>query len=371
MSFDLYIELGGSSTKDVDEIVSGRPRNTPISDIATRIRLLTSTAAVNEDAKEYAIAGDRKKSSGYKSLVHSGKPQGSEYARKLIREELQRLRGLGLLTPSVSLASLPAGSWFLQLEFTLAKPWINKDDDPFYVAKSVNPVRKDKVFKLPLMSAASWKGLLRWTAMHVRLALRRDRLKAEDFARERFRQALLFGDEKGEEPGQARDFAACLDGLNQDAAPLYRKLVKQRFELSGETKAMPHYSGRLTFYPTFFNLIDVEVINPHSRKTKAGTNSIYLECVPAGAKGTFSLLYVPTDLIGKPEGEVKEQAKADLVRVAEGVSAMMLTYGFSAKRTSGFGAAEDKIKGALRTRGSEKQLMQLGKLPEEVEHVRF
>ncbi len=373
MSFDLYIELGGSSTKDVDEIVSGRPRNTPISDIATRIRLLTSTAAVNEGAKEYAIAGDRKKSSGYKSLVHSGKPQGSEYARKLIREELQRLRGLGLLTPSVSLASLPAGSWFLQLEFTLAKPWISKDDDPFYVAESVNPVRKDKVFRVPLMSAASWKGLLRWTAMHVRLALKKDRLKPEDFARERFRQAMLFGDEKGEEPGQAKHFAAYLDGLNQDAALPYRKLVKEHFGLSAEAKEMPHHSGRLTFYPTFFDLIDVEVINPHSRKTRAGTNPIYLECVPAGAKGIFSLLYMPCDLIGKPESEVKTQAKEDLRLVAEGVSAMMLTYGFSAKRTSGFGTAQDQIENAgVRTRANVLWPRTcLSRLSDEVNNVQF
>lgn len=374
MGFDLYIELGGSSTQDVDEIVSGRPRNTPISDVATRVRLLTGTAAVNEGVKEYAIAGDRKKSGGYKSLVHSGKQQGSEYTRKLIREELQRLRGLGLLTPSVSLVGLPAGSWFLQLEFTLAKPWISKDDDPFYVAESVNPVRKDKVFKVPLMSAASWKGLLRWTAMHVRLALQKDQLKAEDFARERFRQALLFGNEKGEEPGQARDFAVYLDSLNQDAAPLYRKLVKEYFRLSAETKEMPHHSGRLAFYPTFYDLIDVDVINPHSRKTRAGTNPIYLECVPAGAKGTFSLLYVPTDLIGKPENEVKTPAKEDLGLAAEGVSAMMLTYGFSAKRTSGFGTAQDQIENAsVRTRANGRgwPLSRLSEVSDEVKNVRF
>jgi CRISPR-associated protein Cmr2 len=98
------------------------------------------------------------------------------------------------------------------------------------------------------------------------------------------------------------------------------------------------------FYPTFFNLIDVEVINPHSRKTRAGTHPIYLECVPIGAQGTFSLLYVPFDLIGKEESDIKQQSLADLELIAEGLSAMFLTYGFSAKRTSGIWSGGIRLK---------------------------
>lgn len=125
-------------------------------------------------------------------------------------------------------------------------------------------------------------------------------------------------------------------------------------------------------YPTFFDLIDVEVINPHSRKTKAGTHPIYLECVPTGAKGTFSLLYVPFDLIGRPQEEVCTQAERDLNVVAEAVSAMMLDYGFSAKRTSGYGTAEDEISdGVVWTRRGERKLKRLSRLPQEVAGVEF
>jgi len=249
----------------------------------------------------------------------------------------------------------------------------NKDDDPFYVTESVNPVRKDKVFKVPTMSAASWKGLLRWTVMHIRLAMQKDKLTADEFARERsarqaplirrpgdkltadedefarerLAQTLLFGDEKGEEPGQTKDFAAYLDELGgKEARKLYVQKVRARFHLD-EKAEMPHHSGRLMFYPTFFNLIDVEVINPHSRKTRAGTHPIYLECVPIGAQGTFSLLYVPFDLIGKEESDIKQQSLADMKLIAEGLSAMFLTYGFSAKRTSGYGVAEETISNGL------------------------
>jgi len=97
------------------------------------------------------------------------------------------------------------------------------------------------------------------------------------------------------------------------------------------------------FYPTFFDRIDVKVINPHSRETRAGTHPIYLECVPQGAKGTFSLLYVPFGLIGADEAEIRSQALEDLQLVAEGLQAMFLTYGFSAKRNSGYGVAKETV----------------------------
>jgi len=370
VGFDLYIELGGSSNPDVDGIVSGRLRNTAISDIATRIRLLAGTAAVNEGVKEYAIAGDRKKGGGYKSLVHSGKPQGSEFAKKLIQEEWQGLRRLGLLVPSVSFAHLPPSSWFLQFEFTLAKPWLSKDDDPFYVADSVNPVRKDKVFKIPVMAASSWKGLLRWAVMQVHLVEKKDELRAEEFAERRLAHTLLFGDEKGEEPGDVKDFARFVDEVKPDAKGPYRQKVRAHFNLS-EEEGLPHHSGRLMCYPTFFDLIDLEVINPHSRKTRAGTNPIYLECVPAGAKGTFSLLYVPFDLIGQQGEGITHQARQDLQSVCHAITALMLTYGFSAKRTSGFGAASGTIDGEICTVTGASSLTQLSRLAEEVRGVRF
>jgi CRISPR-associated protein Cmr2 len=314
MSYDLYVEK-------------------PQGDAATQLRLLVTH---NAPLPNYLL------------LVHG---QFDKKKQQLTRgnfnqhiaDELKRLQSLGLNPPAISnMAALPPGSWFLQFAFNLAKPWMSKDDDPFYVAESVNPVRKDKVFKVPTMSAASWKGLLRWTVMYTRLMLQKDALTPDAFAQERFVQTLLFGDEKGEEPGQTKDFAAYLDALKPEARQEYERLLRAYYELKSDD-SLPHHSGRLVFYPTFFNQIDVEVINPHSRKTKAGTHPIYLECVPQSASGTFSLLYVPFDLIGKSEAETKKQALEDLKLVAEGLQAMFLTYGFSAKRTSGFGVAKETV----------------------------
>jgi len=342
MSYDLYVELGGNTQKEIDALVSGNHQGVEVSNIFERIRLLTAVAARNEKVKDYAVSGDRRQGGGYKSLVHDAQPTNTPYAKYLIGPALNQFQGLRLIPIVPDLQALPPGSWFLQFTFTLARPWISKDDDPFYVTESVNPVRKDKIFKVPTMSAASWKGLLRWTTMHTRLALPKDKLTADEFAQERLAQTLLFGDEKGEEPGQTKDFAAYLDALKPEARQDYERLLRAHYKLSSNDP-LPHHSGRLMFYPTFFNLIDVEVINPHSRKTRAGTHPIYLECVPIGAQGNFSLLYVPFDLIGKEESYIKQQALADLELIAEGLSAMFLTYGFSAKRTSGYGVAEETV----------------------------
>lgn len=345
MSYDLYVE---------------RPRG----DVATQIRLLVTREDRSLNTKEFVRLVHAKTDTRTKQL------QRGEFSR-MVKEELDRLQELGLKTPGVeNFGHFPRGSWFLQFTFTLVKPWISKDDAPFYVAESVNPVRKDKVFKVPFVSAAAWKGLLRWTAMHIRLALRKEQLGPTKFAQERFVQTLLFGDEKGEEPGKTKDFTAHVDLLKPDARQEYEHLLRTYYGLE-EKDALPHHSSRLLFYPTFFDKIDVEVINPHSRQTKAGTHPIYLECAPAGAQGTFSLLYVPFDLIGQPGETVRAQAQADLHLVAEAVSAMMLTYGFSAKRTSGYGTAEDETKGMAKTRADEKPLTRLTQLAQEVANVGF
>ena len=272
MSYDLYAELVEKTQtreeRDIDALVQGKIGKYSISSIAARIQLLAGIAARNNAIKEYAISGDPKQGGGYKSLVHNT----SGYDN-FIKGEMKTIKSLKLLPSPPDVSLLPPGSWFLQFTFTLAKPWISKDDDPFYVAESVNPVRKDKVFKVPVMSAAGWKGLLRWTLMHIRLALKKDQRNPQCFAMERFVQTLLFGDEQGEETGQVKGFAKHVDSLKPEARAEYERLLRQYYGVE-ENDPFPHHAGRLNFYPTFFDRIDVEVINPHSRETKAGTHPI-------------------------------------------------------------------------------------------------
>ena len=81
--------------------------------------------------------------------------------------------------------------------------------------------------------------------------------------------------------------------------------------------------------------------------------------------------FVLLDLIGQPNEEIAKQAKADLQIIAEAIGAMMLTYGFSAKRTSGYGTARAEITGVVKTQADEKLATRLSQLTQEVWDVRF
>jgi len=213
-----------------------------------------------------------------------------------IEASLNQLGKLSLQIPKIKLALYPLFTFFLQFKFTLATPFISSDDEEFYICE--NPVKKDKVFKVPMVSGSSWKGNLRWTMRKI-------------------------------------------SGLNDnesDSQEIIGLLGNERAEETNFSK------GRLTFFSTFFNKISLEVINPHDRKTKSGTQPIYIESVPEDTEGEFSLFYVPFDLTGKPESDGKKIIARDLELICCGIKEMMLTYGFSAKKSSGFGIAKDELK---------------------------
>ncbi len=197
-------------------------------------------------------------------------------------------------------ASLPDSTWFgIDVSFTLVSPWYSKDDRPFHVLD--NPVRKDRVFGMPFMSAASWKGLIRW-ACRMQAGLR-EHLEKHDMKMDDWKDPSwivhLFGNEKGEDKG-------------------FR-------------------SGTLACYPTWFKKIGFEVINPHSRTRRAGTQPIYYEVVPAETTGRLQLLYAPLPR----EIERDKVTPADFIDCfIDSIKALLETYGISAKRTAGWGTAK-------------------------------
>lgn len=185
----------------------------------------------------------------------------------------------------------------LEVEFELLTPWYSKDDRLFHVLD--NPVRKDKVFGVPFMSAASWKGLLRW-ACRMQAGLR-EHLEKHNGRLENWRDPdwilYLFGNEKGEE---------------------------ENFQ-----------QGTLVFYSTWFGRINFEVINPHKRETRAGTQPIYYEVVPPEAPGTLYLLYAPW-----PGMQHAVEPQDVIPRLLEAIDDLLTNYGISAKRTVGWGTAK-------------------------------
>jgi len=172
----------------------------------------------------------------------------------------------------------------------LIRPYLSKDDHVLYIVD--NPIARDKVFHLPIMRPSSWKGSLRAVLCHLGHC-------QDDVLVQR-----LFGVTRDEDEGQA---------------------------------------GRLVFFPTFFTQTSLEIINPHDRKTKTGKNPILFECVPIGATGRFTLLYVPFDLIGADPAVIRPQVGADLETVAQAVHDLFTVYGFGAKTSSGYGVAEPRF----------------------------
>ena len=206
-------------------------------------------------------------------------------------------------SPKIDLAILPTYSFILQFTFTLAQPYISRDEQDFYIID--NPVRKDKVFGLPYIASTSWKGSLRaalWQLDH----------DAKDKATIR-----LFGNEQGEEHQE--------------------KL----------------HAGRLYFFPTFFTQKSLEIINPQNRKLRAGEKPIAFESVPIGTTGVFTLLYIPFDGSYQNDEQNRSQAANDLQLVTRGLQAMFRTYGFGAKTSSGFGLAKENVSaGTLKLRAT-------------------
>ncbi|MBX5452569.1 MAG: hypothetical protein K6U10_01375 [Acidobacteriia bacterium] len=189
----------------------------------------------------------------------------------------------------------------LAADFELLTPWYSKDDRPFHVLD--NPVRKDRVFGVPFMSAASWKGLLRWACrMHAGLH------------------------------AHLRDYGGSLEGW-KDPVWILHLFGNEKTEDKG------FHQGALAFRPTWFSKIGFEVINPHKRKTRAGKQPIFYEVVPAGTSGQLQFLYAP--LPGAADRDKVKPSKA-LGKLVDATQTLLTTYGISAKRTAGWGTAKIK-----------------------------
>ncbi|ACX51946.1 protein of unknown function DUF324 [Ammonifex degensii KC4] len=269
------------------------------------------------------------------------------------------------------LFALPPGSFCVSFSFQLRRPYISKDDTEFYVID--NPVKKDWVFKVPYIAPSQWKGCLHaamvrqladWWANPSKNERGKDpsggerSKKGEEFVSRRLQLVRLFGNEQGVEV-DTKKFDSYLDKVGGDElAGDYRAKLK-RIVPEG------HRRGRLMFYPTFFDRIGVEVINPHDRETGAGKLPVYFETVPEGTCGRFALLYVPFDRAGKDEGETLREAAADLCRVAEGIAFLLTEFGIGAKTADSFGLAAGELPSegvvAVRLAGKDESSVKTGK----------
>ncbi len=229
-----------------------------------------------------------------KRVLANARLADAELAASEWRNELARF----LPTPN-DLYPLPDCSWLLGITFTLARPFTSKTEDEFHPyqrrqdGKNMawfevqNPIVRDHLTGLPLVNPTTWKGHLRFAARMARL---QDPLIEH-----------LFGETLAEGQGRA---------------------------------------GRLHFFPTFFtNSPQSEVMTPLLRSTRTPARGpIDIQVVPAGSTARFFLLYVPHP---KGNGWLQEQIADDLTATASALKGMFLDYGFSAKKTIGWGVVRD------------------------------
>lgn len=200
---------------------------------------------------------------------------------------------LGLAPAEVTgmLSDLLPYSFLISLSFRLRTPYTSRQDNDFHIID--NPLVREHVFRWPMVRPSAWKGSLRHAIWQL--------------------------------------------GYQDD-----NDVVQRVFGVARDTEGN---RGRIFPHPTFFDQSGLEIINPHSRTDRVGKNPILLECVPPTAIGQFTLLYVPLADSPREREAVAGQVADDLEVLGIGIQAMLATYGFGAKTSSGFGSAEDQLVG--------------------------
>lgn len=257
------------------------------------------------EAQVSSLPGDVKAAFEYHRLAASGMKGPANQARDQWKERALH-RSLAIPSdfatlwqhvalPRPDLDLLPVGSWAIQFRFRLRTPYLSRDEELFHVID--NPVRAESLWGLPFVAPTSWKGLLR--------------------------EAVRTG---GDVPDHHSDV--------------------QRLFGNPRAAEKDFVQGRLRFFPTFFDKKGLEIINPHDRERRVGRNPILIECVPAGAEGTFTLLYIPFGAPGAEPGIAT--CCEDLCMIAAAIRTLFVETGFSAKTSSGYGLAEERLREGAR-----------------------
>jgi len=300
------------------------------------VRMLRELAA-QYAANQYA--GEHRE---HRDLFH-GTADSALY-NKTIQDNLLLLRNLGLLSVPAPLRGLPSCAMTLTMRFTLAKNFLSRDDAAFYPID--NPIRKDRVFRIPMIPGSAWKGALRSAAVENLIA--RPKSTAELKAWERLALITIFGDEKGggeDEPPKDsatvwldRHFRDFNDGTGNAL-----KLFQANLERDPDTGKPTRRRAALHCLPTWFNGVELDVINPRSTTSRAGIQPILYEVVPAETAGTFAFLYLPLSLVQAPDVDIRAHHRWHFMLIAQAVRTMFLESGFGAKSSSGCGRAHDAL----------------------------
>ena len=320
------------------------PHLSEVADPFARISLLSQS--LNTPNKDYARAGRRTSPAGILNLYS----KIGDF-RLFLRERREWLKAIGVDHNPADLKYFPKGSWSIRFFFKLDRPYLSNDDRSYYVID--NPIKKEWVFKVPYMAPGQWKGALRSAMMQELVSGLFEDGSEEVFLQKRCQLWRIFGNEKDGsadflnmalaryrkgEPDNEKGCGDWNERLRDEARKIDEEFSAILKKKGMQRQGIEGFRGCLHFYPTFFDRIDLEVINPHNRETGAGKQPIYFECAPEGTEGEFNLLYVPFGPV------TTKECLDDLKAVSMGIGAMMTTYGFGAKTSSGFGRAMNKVR---------------------------
>ncbi len=240
-------------------------------------------------------------------------------------------------------------SFILQAKIKLTAPYFSRDDDNFYLIQ--NPCLKEKVYKVPMIRGSGWKGAIaragkelinedfKWFSSYVRVfgtgsdEYRKliDRIVQDRDFEENLIKYLLF--ELGKK--LTKDD---IDQIDDNPEDYLKKLSMNKSDF----KDMPYlqvHKGRAIFYPTYFDRLSLEIINPHNRRTRAGTKPIHYEVVPKGTDGTLQIVYIPFDAVLSKDEDMKKQVKKDIEFLTQCIE-KVADIGIGAKEKLGWGRFE-------------------------------
>lgn len=275
----------------------------------------------------------------------------------------------GIITDQNNLKNLvfklPQYSFAVWVKFKLRAPYFSKDDDEFYIIQ--NPILKEKVFKVPMVRGSSWKGALagafkKLLSEEINTDDRRKIIESylrifgagsenikviEEYLKEKSKNLKDFKDKILEFMLFELGIKVNKDSINKiknssDEQVLLGELKNQissKIQKSNLPIEFQTHKGRAIFYPTYFDKLSLEIINPHDRRKRAGTAPIHYEVVPKDTEGILQIVYIPFDGILKSDEELKSEVEQDLEILCKAIE-KLADEGIGAKTKLGWGRFE-------------------------------
>ena len=258
--------------------------------------------------------------------------------------------------------NLPTYSFILWSEFELNNPYFSQDDDDFYLIQ--NPVLKEQIFKLPMIRGSSWKGSLASTFKNI-INDEKEKTKViesyfrifgagsesiknlENYFKNKSEKEELTNLEDKDIKHKIVELLLFELGLTLNKEEINKikngdivdvltewltSMSKNHIINSKLPSELRTHKGRAVFYPTYFDKISLEVINPHDRRKRVGKAPIFYEVVPKGSKGIFQIVYIPFDLSVN-----KDEIESDINYLINAIE-MLAKKGIGAKTKLGWGS---------------------------------